>query len=454
MNKKPILFVALLAVLAMAVSPAFAAPIKDRAESQTVTHNATTDVNGTDIRTQGADRGIEARTAAHTAELSLELLASDSAWSSGQAISQQPTVMVSQNITFAGGEEYRIVVQDEDAGGSISVTPPENAVWNATNPIHAFVRNGNGSVISKADVWGPAEIHKDLAASVEGDITQSGIVNQSVALVDVQTAETVAETDPQPYLVGYNQSASVTKTRTRLEFSVPRAPFPSDAELSLRVYNASSTFREAEVLPVEMTYDAQLDAFVGDLQKDRLSAGNYSYRLQVDHPTGITVDHKASHIDPSFSPIEINEGEVSNSPPEPALSWSPTKPSPDEPITFNASESTDFDGTIVEYQWDLDGDGQIDTTGQLSTQTHGFDSAGEHNVALTLVDDDGATASTTDTVTVTSLDRFDQYEPHGRIGFRDVLNAINGFNSNRSIGGVSVSFEDVLAVIEAYNRAS
>ena len=67
--------------------------------------------------------------------------------------------------------------------------------------------------------------------------------------------------------------------------------------------------------------------------------------------------------------------------------------------TFNANASTDADGSIVSYEWDF-GDGNTATG---SEQTHGYDFAGDYVVTLTVTDDQGATDTTAQTVTVAEL---------------------------------------------------
>lgn len=64
-------------------------------------------------------------------------------------------------------------------------------------------------------------------------------------------------------------------------------------------------------------------------------------------------------------------------------------------VTFDGSRSSDPDGEITDYVWDING---LRETGQ--TVTHGFASEGIYNVTLTVSDDDGATGSTTDQVEV------------------------------------------------------
>jgi serine protease len=68
-------------------------------------------------------------------------------------------------------------------------------------------------------------------------------------------------------------------------------------------------------------------------------------------------------------------------------------------VDFDAGASRDGDGTVVAWAWDFD-DG---TTGTGATVRHRYDALGTYTVGLTVTDDDDATASTTRTVEVVSL---------------------------------------------------
>jgi len=60
-------------------------------------------------------------------------------------------------------------------------------------------------------------------------------------------------------------------------------------------------------------------------------------------------------------------------------------------VSFNASSSSDSDGSITSYDWDFK-DGE---TGNGEIISHTFSSIGSYNVELTVTDDKGATDSTT-----------------------------------------------------------
>lgn len=66
--------------------------------------------------------------------------------------------------------------------------------------------------------------------------------------------------------------------------------------------------------------------------------------------------------------------------------------------TVNGGASADADGTIAEHSWNW-GDGTPDSTG--ATATHAYGAAGDYTVTLTVKDDRGGVATTTNAVTVT-----------------------------------------------------
>jgi PKD repeat protein len=96
------------------------------------------------------------------------------------------------------------------------------------------------------------------------------------------------------------------------------------------------------------------------------------------------------------------DGGDGNTPPTADLSVSSTSVSVGETVTFDASASSDPDGSITSYEWDFDGDGTVDTSTMIPTVDHAYSSAGTYDAGLTVTDDDGATDTATQTVTVSS----------------------------------------------------
>ncbi|OYR56613.1 PKD domain-containing protein [Halorubrum halodurans] len=79
---------------------------------------------------------------------------------------------------------------------------------------------------------------------------------------------------------------------------------------------------------------------------------------------------------------------------------SSTSLAPNEAVTFDASGSTDTDGEIVEYRWDVDGDDSPERNTTSPTYTHAYAQTGDFDPTVTVVDDGDDTDETTLSVNV------------------------------------------------------
>ena len=89
---------------------------------------------------------------------------------------------------------------------------------------------------------------------------------------------------------------------------------------------------------------------------------------------------------PLMERFENYFGGVENKPPIADFTYLPLLPVVDQTITFDASNSTDPDGTIISYEWDF-GDG---TTGSGKVITHSYEESKIYRVTLTVIDNKGA----------------------------------------------------------------
>ncbi len=106
------------------------------------------------------------------------------------------------------------------------------------------------------------------------------------------------------------------------------------------------------------------------------------------YPAALTLDRVAAHYTAGVAPATVNQ------PPTASFTSSATNLS----VAFDASGSSDPDGTVASYAWDF-GDSGTDTGAK---PTHVYAAAGTYTVKLTVTDDKGATNQTTSSVTVTA----------------------------------------------------
>jgi len=62
-------------------------------------------------------------------------------------------------------------------------------------------------------------------------------------------------------------------------------------------------------------------------------------------------------------------------------------------VSFDGTQSTDPDDDIVDYKWDFDGDGAFDSVGE--TTSYSFNTPGNYNVSLVVVDSAGTESKET-----------------------------------------------------------
>jgi PKD repeat protein len=92
-----------------------------------------------------------------------------------------------------------------------------------------------------------------------------------------------------------------------------------------------------------------------------------------------------------------------NQPPTAQFSWSGSQAATTHAgtaVSFDGSQSRDSDGRIAAYAWDWTSDGTYDSTGAGSVVSHVFPTPGSYRVSLRVTDDDGATATTSQTLTI------------------------------------------------------
>ncbi len=90
-----------------------------------------------------------------------------------------------------------------------------------------------------------------------------------------------------------------------------------------------------------------------------------------------------------------------NIPPRASFTATPSLALVGQSVVFNGSASTDFDGSIAKYEWDLDNNGTYEVrSSSIASTSRSFPTAGAHTVKLRVTDNRGATNVMSRSITV------------------------------------------------------
>jgi len=234
-----------------------------------------------------------------------------------------------------------------------------------------------------------------------------------------RTLDVIADGTPTPDQMPEDTTQNQEPTQQPDQQPDPEPEDPQDTQTTLLPPTANFSFMPGQGTVGEpITFDGTLSSdpdgaiivyawdFDGDGLTDASSPllehafatpGNQSVTLTVFDGDGQSdsVTYTVPVSEPS-SPGSESDGVVL--PPIADFSYSPGAPVAGEPVEFNGLLSFDFDGTLVGYAWDFEGDGIVDQTGGLVL--HVFGSPGTYSVRLTVTDNDGATDAIIRTITV------------------------------------------------------
>ncbi|HEX2103200.1 MAG TPA: PKD domain-containing protein [Solirubrobacteraceae bacterium] len=235
----------------------------------------------------------------------------------------------------AGSDEHHIA--------SVSTTGPE--VWNSGERTtgefaHTFVRSGAFAY--------RCVLHPD---DMRGTITVTGAPQARLAL----------PTPAQPFAdetVSFDGSASSDPDGSIVSYAWD---FDGNGTLD----ETSATATTAHAYP---------------------TAGTFTVRLRVTDNRGNTHDATRSIA-------------VRSRVPTATIAPTPATVSKGQAVSFDGSGSSDADGTIVKFEWNLDGAGFVEGP---ATTSRSYAAAGPVTIGLRVTDNDGRTAEATRTVTVTN----------------------------------------------------
>ncbi|MFD1686727.1 PKD domain-containing protein [Halobellus litoreus] len=233
---------------------------------------------------------------------------------------------------------------------------------------------------------------------------------------DGETATDTIEVTVEPTAPTLNPSVSVAQTATSPTSVQPGDTVSVEATINYADVNAPAIdvtlpdgWSVASHSDDGGTYGPPQPAWVWGQQGSEtgltgINTVTYTVQVPADtSPGDYTFAAEASGVDPSDDSFTTDTTDLTvtvqapvNQDPVASVSATPSDPEVGQTVSFDASESSDSDGSIASYSWDF-GEG---TTATGANPSHTYDSAGTYTVTLTVTDDDGATATATQQVTV------------------------------------------------------
>jgi PKD repeat protein len=129
-----------------------------------------------------------------------------------------------------------------------------------------------------------------------------------------------------------------------------------------------------------------------DLDTGTMATTDFIYTDAGDFDPAVRVTDNDGATDTASLSDTVVGGITVNDPPVAAISGSPLSGGLPLLVNFDASSSSDSDGTIAKYEWDWEGDGIYDfDSGLVATADHTFLTAGTYDTTVRVTDDDGAT---------------------------------------------------------------
>ncbi|MGY1885444.1 PKD domain-containing protein [Blastococcus sp. SYSU DS0753] len=302
---------------------------------------------------------------------------------------------------IASGGEYRVRLR----------VMPDGAVALALSRVSGGAEAfPGGEVVVPGVTWAPG-VTLELRAQVWGTGTteiRGTVWRQGTAEPAPQLVRTDATAELQaPGSVGltvHRPSSNATPTAVRVTAfaaatvatgptepsanDVPTAAFTSSADgLVLSVDGSTSTDPDGTIRAHAWSFGDGEEASGPAVSHTYAAAGTYLVRLTVTDDDGATAVAERS--------VTVTAPQ-SNGAPTAAF----TSSADGLVLSLDGRGSTDPDGTVRSWSWTF-GDG---ATGTGATTSHTYTAAGTYRVALTVTDDDGATATHEATVTVSAPD--------------------------------------------------
>lgn len=277
----------------------------------------------------------------------------------------------------------------DDPTGTVDETT--KTVDSATDAVENTTTDVGDTVEDTTDtVTDPPENGSEATTEVRDTVKDTGDTAEDAT---TEVRDTVEDT------TGNTQETvqdTTTEVRTTIDEVVPpTAGFGLPVDVPL----------VGEQVPLDASKSTDSDGSIQTYEWDVDGDGNYE-------KTGERVTHAFSSAGKKEVTLRVTDADGAtdtvtktvtvNAPPTAAFAVLSDLLTIGEPISLDGTRSSDPDGEIAKYEWDVDGDGKFEQTGATPSPT--FDSLGSHEIGLRVTDDRGATDTVTKTIDLTQTD--------------------------------------------------
>ncbi|MCE5419164.1 MAG: immunoglobulin domain-containing protein [Acidithiobacillus sp.] len=266
-----------------------------------------------------------------------------------------------------------------------------------------YKQSGELLAVAKEGMTTPIQVQRGDVLKFHIKANTPGVNGDGSADLVHQTTQTILLTELKP-LTTVNKFM-VTKRYLPNVLEARTAEVPCYSELTVEKKELDSTFYYTQTLRDSL--GERTNSFTDDTLLPGLggksASGQYN---QVDWVFGqVAVDQPLSELKLDFynygysyhSTITVPVQMIGNQPP--VASFTATVNPTTGSVALDASQSLDPDGTIISYFWDM-GDGVQVYSGQNPLASYLYLSSGTKTITLTVMDDSGATASSSQAVSI------------------------------------------------------
>ncbi|OKY77781.1 MAG: Pilin/Flagellin PilA family [Candidatus Methanohalarchaeum thermophilum] len=361
-------------------------------------------------------------------------------------LNENATLTVSgNNQDLDPGETLKVkVTNSTETGQIIIVEDSSNTILKATNNKFKYHQN------QPPKTTNPTPSHKETDVSTNTDLAvkvtdpNNNKINTSFYWKDGTLIEEVEDVDSGSKAITSNLNLQLGKT-----YSWYAVADNGQETNKSNTWNFTTTTKETNQIPettdpipedqtVDVSTDTGLGVDISDADGDSMnltikwaSNGTIIKKwMNIDNGTYSTNNLSLRH-DTSYDwTVNVTDGRADTSSTYTFTTIANTEPSANFTNTtlgltvdVNASSSSDQDGNIQTYEWNWTNNETYESTGK--TASHTYDSGGEYNITLRVTDDDGATDTTTETVTVQETDGKGNQAPKADAGNNNSYSANN-----------------------------